>query len=561
MKQNKPTHRTASFSSQEKRSSSDGSTKSQSRSGASTRASRAGVRTSARSSARAGARTSTRGSARLNTRSSRASSPRSMHVTSIQPRGASTRGQNYRDRHTYRSSGTHRPHTAQEVNTPRQNVLDGEVHIPTPRNDEVIVSRRQLLFGALGVAALGGTAFAVSSHSKQVKEESEIKVLKVPEDAVSSTADYDGESITAKECMSLAGSFRLPYGTLIWSSSDQYAACLIPTTTSSPLSVAAVLSLDSGNYEVVLDKAVTPESGWEIFDVRANESAVIWTEAHCMANTWKVYQASYTPGKGIGEPVLLAEGNQNLETPFLAIAGERVFWQILPSLTGETPDEDSLIFASPIGENKPIEVCRSRGRMASPLYATQNGIVCTPRIDTDGVYHELTYVEASSLKTKDTLILPGGMKPTEAAWGNGRFSFAFDAIYNYGEGIANLGTYIPETNENPEKASWFRFDRNPIAAPAWCGPWFVVKSTRGVSCVDTTNKVMFSLGCPDGTDDYGDYLATSGTGKVIVTYCNIDTVVQGSAPVDTLDKYSGGQLIPNVSDDRHTLVRVWKPLV
>ena len=484
-----------------------------------------------------------------------------MQVTSIQPRGASTRGQNYRDRHSYSSSGANRQRPHREFNIPYQGILDGEVHIPTPHNDEIILSRRQLLFGALGVAALGGTALAASSHSKQVKEASEIKSLEVPVEAVSSTADYDGESIAAKDYMSLEGAFRLPYGTLVWSNSDHYAACLIPTTTSSPLSLAAVLSLDSGNYEVVLDKAVTPESGWEIFDVRATEDAVIWTEAHCMANTWKVYQASYDPGNGIGKPVLMAEGDQNLETPFLAVAGDRVFWQILPAIAGETPDEDSLILASSIGENNPIEVCRSQGRMSTPLYATQDGIVCTPRIATDGVYHELTYVEASSLKTKDTLILPGGMKPTEAGWSNGRFSFAFDAIYNYGEGIANLGTYVPETDDKPEKTTWFRFDRNPVAAPAWCGPWFVVKSTRGVSCIDTTNKTMFSLGCPDGTDDYGDYLASTGTNDVIVTYCNIDTITQGSEPAETLDKYSDGQITPYVTDERHTLIRVWKPLV
>ncbi len=37
------------------------------------------------------------------------------------------------------------------------------------------------------------------------------------------------------------------------------------------------------------------------------------------------------------------------------------------------------------------------------------------------------------------------------SWGKTGFSFAFDGIYNYGEGIANLGTYLPM--EAPEAVS------------------------------------------------------------------------------------------------------------
>ena len=39
----------------------------------------------------------------------------------------------------------------------------------------------------------------------------------------------------------------------------------------------------------------------------------------------------------------------------------------------------------------------------------------------------------------------------ECGWGKTGFSFAFDGIYNYGEGIANLGTYLPM--EAPEAVS------------------------------------------------------------------------------------------------------------
>ena len=42
----------------------------------------------------------------------------------------------------------------------------------------------------------------------------------------------------------------MPYGTLVWANSETYAACLLPTENSSPLTQAAVLSLSSGQYTV-----------------------------------------------------------------------------------------------------------------------------------------------------------------------------------------------------------------------------------------------------------------------------------------------------------------------
>lgn len=45
------------------------------------------------------------------------------------------------------------------------------------------------------------------------------------------------------------------------------------------------------------------------------------------------------------------------------------------------------------------------------------------------------------------------MRPLEAAYVNGRFSFAFDSIYTYGEGLASLGTYAPVSNDTAASGS------------------------------------------------------------------------------------------------------------
>ena len=450
--------------------------------------------------------------------------------------------------------------------SPQATSMNTKVHIPLLDNNKVILTRRQLLFGAIGVAAVAGVGAAASTVSKTRQEATDFDVLEVPETAVSRTADLDGESITAQDCMQLVGSFELPYGTLVWANSSHYAACLIPTDTASPLSVAAVLSLDSGNYETILEHAVTAEPGYEVFDLRATGEAVIWTEAHCLANNWKTYQATYTPGKGLGPAILLAQGDAEYEAPSIAICQNHVFWQILPALTGSKTSEDSLVMCAEINSGEGIEVLRSRGRMCTPLYAAADGIVATPRVDTNGVYHQLTYIDDATLNIADSLILPGGMKPLEAGYGNDRFSFAFDAIYDYGGGIANLGTYVPVSTGNPSASQWICFDRNPSAAPAFCDKWFVVKSTRGVSCVDPESGVMFSLGAPDGTDTYGDYLATSGSFKTIVTYCNIDLAQHNTTYVEGYwdakeGEMTDGHYVTEVNDLHHTLIRVWQPYV
>lgn len=87
---------------------------------------------------------------------------------------------------------------------------------------------------------------------------------------------------------------------------------------------------------------------------------------------------------------------------------------------------------------------------------------------------------------RESLTLPASMRPLEAAYVNGRFSFTFDSIYTYGEGLASLGTYAPVSNDTG--GQWFCFDRNPLCAPAWCGGNLVVKSTRTVAGVNLSTR-------------------------------------------------------------------------
>lgn len=443
------------------------------------------------------------------------------------------------------ASGAHRRSSASGPSKRPSANSDGGMRVPTPNGGEVLLTRRHFLFGALGVgalAALGGGAGAVM---QQIEKDSadDLVVLEVPESAVTSS-----DALTLVEDhstrMSLVGNFELPYGSLVWANDDDFAACLLPNEGARPLTSVAMLALGSGNLVDVLDGAVGLADGFEIYDVRGTSSGLIWTEADILDGIWHIYTARFDGG-ALGEPALVDEGDSDWETPSIAIAGNRAFWQVLPVADGPRRTEDSLLKRATVGSTEAEVVYTSHGRMATPPYALEDAVVITPRTDTGSIHYQLTCIDAASGDVRDTMVLPTSMRPLEAGYGKTGFSFSFDAIYNYGGGIANLGTYTPMNkvaDGNYSGAPWFCFGRTPTAAPAWCGDYFMVKSRSAVCGVNFANNEYFSFDVENGADTYGEYLASSGTHGTAVTFANID-----HKPLD-------GEAI------KLCRVRVWSPL-
>lgn len=407
---------------------------------------------------------------------------------------------------------------------------------------EILLTRRHFLYGALGVGALAIAASHPSTVTfAHADDEDEISILEVPEDAVFSLENCT--EIPSTDAVYLAAQFQLPYGSLIWNNNESFAACLLPTETAHPLTQAGVVYLGSGTHSVLLETAVEHEQGYDIYDVRLNDHGIIWTEANVLSEIWSVYCAVFD-GSTIGEPFKVAEGDAEWETPTIATVGSYAYWQILPVATGAHSSENSTVHRVGFGKTNIEEVYASQGRMCTPIYPLADSLVITPRTATDSVHHQLTLLDGESAEVKDTLVLPQSMKPLEAGYGKTGFNFAFDGIYNYGDGIANLGTYTPASKHGAYdygNKTWFRFERVPSAGPAWCNDLFIVKSTRSVCGVNLENKTYFALDYESGSDSYGDYLATTGSGSNFVSYTNINT--------ETID----GQA------QKHCLVRVWAP--
>lgn len=428
----------------------------------------------------------------------------------------------------------------------------GGLEVTIPGKGEVLLTRRHFLYGLAGVAAvaaLGTGGFAYT----QMKESdaSDVATLAVPESAVFTSDDCTAIEEPAT-VMSMVCNAELPYGSLVWANDDTVAACLMPTETAKPLAQIGLLALGSGTCSTVVGNAVGESEGFEIYDVRACAKGLVWVEADILEGVWRVYQATNNEN-AVGTAVLVEEGNSSWEMPTLAAVGDYAFWQLLPNLNGDARLEDSKLKRARFGSSDVEEVYVSHGRMACAPSAAKSGVVITPRADTTGTYYQLTHIDAATGQATDALTLPASMKPFEAGFGTTGFSFAFEGIYDYGEGISNLGTYAPaqqvtggltgkDAADAYGSAAWFRFPRTPSCAPAWCGNWLVVKSTKSVAGINLSDRTSFSLDVENGADTYGEFLASSGECSRVVTYTNIDyTPISGERT-------------------RKCLVKVWAPV-
>lgn len=466
-----------------------------------------------------------------------------------------------------RSTGAHAG-GGPSANTVHRRDGDG-LSVSLPNGGQLAITRRQMVMGATavaGLALLGSGAYAISELLPEAP--SGVPTLAVPDSAVLTSDSLDQME---GDCpLGLATTIDLPYGSQVWANGDTYGVALVPTEQVKPLNSISLLGLGNGTANTVVAQAVGQDDGFEIYDVRGCDQGLVWAEANILRDMWRIYTAPLVNGE-LGEPALADEGDEDWEMPSMAAAGSCGWWQRVPRKGGAARSKPSQLCRAMFGTDDVQVVYEAKGRPATAPYGGGSYVVTTPRADTSGVRYQLTCLDANSAEVLDTLILPSSMTPLDTSYGPNGFSFTFDAIYSYGDGISNLGTYYPleapegtaqvgaarvegETQRaativpasSPEinaqrysDAPWFRFARTPLCAPAWCGGWTMVKSTMAVIAIDLANRRYFALETKPGSDTYGDYLASSGIGQKVVTFSNIDhTDIEGE-------------------NERTCLVRVW----
>ena len=418
------------------------------------------------------------------------------------------------------------------------NVDSEGAHVPTG-NSEILITRRQLLYGAagiLGLAAVGGVATTVARESDSADTAESLSV------AENEVFTLDGMSeVSADDVMSSVGEYKLPYGSLVWAGNDNVAACLLPSEKATPLVTADLLLLTTGNQITVLSAADGADDGFEIYDIRASEDGIIWTEANILTNVWRVFSAPLTDYEA-GTHTQLDEGDASYEMPTLAVSGSRAYWQLIPVTSDDDSSETvqsvvkSVTFDSPKKASTVYTVDGSCQCALSIDNSNGNVIITAPNPDASSQCQILNV--DSSGTVVDSLTFPSRMTPQEVAYGSTGFAFSFESIYNYGDGIANLGTYTSQSkpdNGAYSNRTWFRFERTPSMPPAWCDEWFIVKSTSAVVACDLASKRYAVFDTDNSAESYGDCLASIGQTSSVVIYTNIDRTESVSDSDDSTD--------------------------
>ena len=400
-------------------------------------------------------------------------------------------------------------------------------------SSQLLVSRRAFLFGTAAVGTAAAAAGLGLTGCESIGADSgAVSYLKVPETSLVTMNDFEALD-SYDDRIQLVNTYEIPYGTLLWANDEEVAACLLPTSSGSPLTQIGLLFFGNGNLDTIVSNAVGASDHHEIYDVRATAKGLIWTEANILRGTWRIYTAALSEGALSGDPVLVEEGDAAYETPMLAVSDSRAFWQVVP----RTPNDAGLtsrLMSSEFGRNTATCVYENVRRMGTPPYSSGESVTIAPRLDESTTYFRLTNINALKGETNDTMTLPGGMKPLEAGYGKTGFMFSFANIYDYGEGISNLGTYVPMSlpaDGDYSSVQWFGFARTPTAPPAWCNNLLIVKSSYSVCGVNLNEGTYFAIDVDDGAEDYGDYLATTGMRNSFVTYTNIDHKPIGGSSV------------------------------
>lgn len=380
------------------------------------------------------------------------------------------------------------------------------------------VSRRDFL--RTGSMALAGAAMlgapSVLTGCSGDSTDNSLKVLEVSaNDVVTLDAFAEIEDPTGYfEAKEIA---QYPKGTMLFASEDVTAAAFCTGVSADPLSTCALVALETGVMTPALDQAVNHETGFNISSVRASKDLLAWVESNYLTSEWSVYCASISDGKLSGQPVLLDGGNAEYDMPEIAVIGNSAYWIVQPAENGPRTSEDSFLRVA-AGGSRSSDIITSHGRFNGGLAVSGQVLTAMPRADSSrGVYYQLTAIANGSGNPVATQVLPHSFKPSNAIYMNNAFAFTIPASYDYGGGIADVGTYYPIAGN-----MWLRLARQSLTPPGICNGWLFAKSSSRTVFINTSEQQYFVVNAPDGCEDYGDYSVCTGEVSRIYNYSTVN---------------------------------------
>ena len=431
------------------------------------------------------------------------------------------------------------------------------------QHSEQLLTRRELFSALPQAAALGGAlaaagAAAALSGCSSEKEDTTIDVLEV---ALNDVETLDSYSLMddEEEHYTLTDIVTLPGGAQLFSSDGACAAVMMTGETASPLTVVKLLDLATGTTSDALNQAVGQEDGFNIIDVRGSSTLLVWVENNFLTDDWHVYAAAVSssietesevvrnyyaetdPTTGdvtygyndetvthektiyaLGTPVLLDSGDADYDIPEIAVAGGLAYWIVQPSEDGTKTDEDSYLRTSN-GAATAANAYTSHGRFCGGLSVSADMVCALPRVDSaSSVYYQLSAFSGGSMVASQ--ILPHSYRPNTAIYLDGSFSFGINGSYDYGDGIANVGTYYPL-----DDGKWLRLIREPVTPLGSCQGWLYCKSGARTVFVDAKRERYFTINPPSDSQDHGDYTVQLGAVGCLYNYATVNTLEDGES--------------------------------
>lgn len=383
------------------------------------------------------------------------------------------------------------------------------------------LSRRGFIAGAgrlLGAAALAAVPVGLAACSRDDGADA-VQVLQVPANAVVTLDAFSEYEKVSKYCkVEAVGTYNA--GTLLSASNSKVAAALCPGKTANPLNTVGLVEFSSGKLVTVLEQPVGQDDGYTFYNATASEELLVWVESNFLTGDWAVYCATLdADALSIGQPVQVDAGNADYDAPEIAALDQAAYWIVQPAEDGGKAKEDSLLKASSGGSAAAV-IHTSHGRFNGGLSTSGNTLTAMPRADTEsGVYYQLTAFQSGTGAVVASQVLPRSYRPTCAVYMNGAFSFSIGASYDYGDGIANVGTYYPL-----DANTWLRLTRQPVTPPGLCRGWMFSKSGSRTALVDVQNRGYLTIDAPSGAADYGDYPVAVGEQDSIYVFSTVSEV-------------------------------------
>lgn len=316
------------------------------------------------------------------------------------------------------------------------------------------------------------------------------------------------------------GQWSLPLGNVLHEAEGSWLPITTAGSSASPMLTCSALSIASGIFCEVVPEPITPNApNVVIYDARCSDSAYAWVELNTLDRSWSLYAAGFSEGSLVGNPSTLWQSDPNWDPPRFAVTGDKVIWQVVPSLSGDKTAETSHCYLWRVGAGSATAVVESLGRFATAPSVSGNTVTLSPRVNNDeGVFYGITaYSLADDLATTiDRLVMPESVRPFHAVRIGENFALSVEASYGSGGLLGGMGTYIGTSS-----GDFVTVPREPFANIAGHDNVYVVKVRASYYVIDTQNRTYTFLGAASRCLDYGEYPARVGQTDTFVSFSTI----------------------------------------